>query len=97
MSVTAQVIDPIDCSLYTLPPAELRGIAARMAALDSGGRYSRLRSNGRVWNSAVMKRPDSLMQNADPISADSPKSRSTVAAFAFSMIMARFFFMSATG
>ncbi|MFY9345811.1 MAG: tetratricopeptide repeat protein [Planctomycetota bacterium] len=55
------VIDPADCSLYTLPPADLRAIASRMTALDTGGRYSKLRTNGRVWNSALQ----ALVKNAD--------------------------------
>jgi tetratricopeptide (TPR) repeat protein len=47
------VIDPVDCSLYTLAPDDLTKVADRMEQLDAREHYSRLPKNGDVWRSAV--------------------------------------------
>jgi radical SAM protein with 4Fe4S-binding SPASM domain len=47
------VIDPTDCSLYTLPPQELADIVARMQQMDRSAGYSRFAINGQVWRSGV--------------------------------------------
>ncbi|MBL8754404.1 MAG: radical SAM protein [Planctomycetes bacterium] len=55
------VINPDDCSLYTLPPEELRDIARRMEEMDAREGYSKMPRNGAVWTSGVQ----SLWKNAD--------------------------------
>lgn len=47
------VIDPVDCSLYTLPPDELVEIVGKMEAQDASNRYSQLNRNGGQWSSAL--------------------------------------------
>lgn len=47
------VIDPVSCSLYTLPPAELAAIVARLEAEDSRQHCSQLPRNGGVWRTAL--------------------------------------------
>lgn len=55
------VIDPPNCSLYTLPPAELAAIVKQMEEMDAREGYSKLRKNGNVWTSGV----EALRKNAD--------------------------------
>jgi Flp pilus assembly protein TadD len=55
------VIDPPNCSLYTLPPAELAAIVKQMEEMDAREGYSKLRKNGGVWTSGV----EALRKNAD--------------------------------
>jgi radical SAM protein with 4Fe4S-binding SPASM domain len=57
------VVDPTDCSLYTLPAEELAAIAHAMQSLDARAGYSRLPINGQVWVSAVQ----ALHKNADEL------------------------------
>ena len=54
------VIDPPDCSLYTLPADELKAIAQKMEEQDRAHGYSALPRNGRVWTSAIQ----ALQKNA---------------------------------
>jgi radical SAM protein with 4Fe4S-binding SPASM domain len=55
------VIDPADCSLYTLPPAELAAIVQKMEALDAEHGFAELARNGAQWTSAL----DALRKNAN--------------------------------
>lgn len=55
------VIDPPECSLYTLPPQELEAIAQKMDEMDRREGYSKAKRNGHVWTSAVQ----GLHKNAD--------------------------------
>jgi len=55
------VVNPADCSLYTLPAAELEAIAKRMDEMDAREGYSKLPRNGETWTSAVQ----ALHKNAD--------------------------------
>lgn len=54
------VVDPKDCSLYTLPPQELLAIVAKMEEQDRERGYSQLQRNGKVWQAALA----TLRQNA---------------------------------
>jgi radical SAM protein with 4Fe4S-binding SPASM domain len=47
------VIDPKDCSLYTLPPGELLKIVEAMEVQDQKRGYGNLKRNGKIWRSAV--------------------------------------------
>ncbi|MCA8942036.1 MAG: tetratricopeptide repeat protein, partial [Planctomycetes bacterium] len=55
------VIDPADCSLYTLPPDELATIVTRLEELEEKHRFSELARNGGRWASAL----DALRKNAN--------------------------------
>jgi radical SAM protein with 4Fe4S-binding SPASM domain len=55
------VIDPADCSLYTLPSEELVDIVRRMDELDARHGFSKMRRNGDQWTSAL----DALRKNAN--------------------------------
>jgi radical SAM protein with 4Fe4S-binding SPASM domain len=47
------VVDPKDCSLYTLPPDELLRIVEHMREQDARHGYSRLTRNGARWKEAI--------------------------------------------
>lgn len=47
------VVDPKDCSLYTLPPQEMLHVADELDRLDQKHGYARLKKNGECWRSAV--------------------------------------------
>lgn len=47
------VLDPANCSLYTLPAEELKTIAQKMEEMDRRHGYSALQLNGGVWTSAI--------------------------------------------
>ena len=47
------VVDPPNCSLYTLPPDELSKIVMEMEAMDKKHQFRKLRINGDVWTSGL--------------------------------------------
>ena len=54
------VVDPKDCSLYTLPVQDLLAIVTQMEAQDRERGYSKLPRNGKVWQAAI----ETLRHNA---------------------------------